>query len=359
MGWTRTNGTEHRATFFSPTHSGAHATLHVRVAPHWVKLLYNYPSDFKEPVIPLTQEQRSLLTRGMVALAAVFVVTLVIGTFNDLPIAQAIYNPGNPVVIFLSSMGLLPMVYPVCLLLGTLVQRSLASNKPPVARFAGAAVCALLALVFGALITRATLSMLDGFGGLVGAEPPETVRMAIGAVVGGGLCAVGYGAGKANDAKDLARRVIMVIVVMLVSFALVEIVKSIMARPRPRTLFAGYEGLEFCPWYSKFSGAQGFMDTFGIGKDGFKSFPSGHSLQAAAFLTAFYGLSLVYPSLRSKLGVALGVEVVYAVVVMACRMILGAHFLSDVSMGAFISVVSFLVLLAWDKRAGAKAPQER
>lgn len=305
-------------------------------------------------MIALTQEQRALLTRGMGALAAVFVVTLVVGTFNDLQIAQAVYNPSNPIVIFFSSLGLLPMAYPVCLLMGTLVQRSIASQKPPVARFAGAAVCALLALVFGALITRATLSMLDGFGGLVGAEPSETVRMAIGAVVGGGLCAVGYNAGKANDAKDLARRVIMVIVVLLVSFVLVEVVKSAMSRPRPRTLFAGYEGLEFCPWYTKFAGAQSFMDAFGIAKDGFKSFPSGHSLQAAAFLSAFWGLSLVYPSLRSKLGLALGIQVVFSIVVMACRMILGAHFLSDVSMGALISVLAFLILIAWDKHAGAK-----
>ena len=92
------------------------------------------------------------------------------------------------------------------------------------------------------------------------------------------------------------------------------------------------------------------MTAFGIEKDAFKSFPSGHSLQAAAFLASFYGLSLIYPNLQKKLGIALAVEIIFALVVMSCRMILGAHFLSDVSMGALVSVVTFFVLLALQNR---------
>ena len=73
-------------------------------------------------------------------------------------------------------------------------------------------------------------------------------------------------------------------------------------------------------------------------------------MQIASFLASFYGLSLVYPSLRQKLGIALVVEIVLALVIMSCRMILGAHFLSDVSMGALVSVVAFLILMALQAR---------
>ena len=185
--------------------------------------------------------------RGMGIFAAVLVVLLVIGTFTDYQVAQAIYTPDNPIVIFISSLGLFPMVYPACILLGVLMQRSLASQKPPALRILGAVVCVALALLFGALITRAVLSVRDGFGGLVGGELSSSVRAGIGVVVGAALCAVGFNAGKANDAKDLARRVLMVVVVLAVSFIAVEIVKNFMSRPRPRLLFAGYEGIEFCP----------------------------------------------------------------------------------------------------------------
>ena len=287
---------------------------------------------------------------GMGAFAAALAVLLVVGTFADYQIAQAVYAPGNPLVIFVSTLGLFPMAYPACVLLGVLAQRSLASQKSQVLRVLGAVVCAALAVLFGALITRAVLSVLEGFGGMVGQELPKTVRMVIGGVIGAALCALGFKAGKENDAADLARRVLLVVVVLAVSFAAVEVVKIFMARPRPRLLFAGYEGIEFSPWYHKFSGAEQLMSKYDIGKDAFKSFPSGHSLQAASVLVAFYGLSIVYPGLRQKLGVALVVEIVFSFVVMACRMILGAHFLSDVSMGALVSVAAFFVLMAMLRR---------
>jgi deoxycytidylate deaminase len=54
--------------------------------------------------------------------------------------------------------------------------------------------------------------------------------------------------------------------------------------------------------------------------------------------------------LRQKLGIALAVEIVFTLTIMACRMILGAHFLSDVSVGALVGVVAFLVLLSLQAR---------
>lgn len=298
----------------------------------------------------MSQEQRAFLMRGMGVFAIVLVALLAVGTFADYQIAQSLYTPGNPFVIFVSTLGLIPTAYPACFLLGVLMQRSLASHRTLLVRIAGVVVCVVLAAFFGALITRALLSVRDGFGGMVGAELPTAVRMGIGAVVGAGLCALGFGAGKTNDAKDLARRVLIVIVVLVVSYVAVEIVKNLMARPRPFVLLAGHEGIDFCPWYQKGSGVEEAMATYGLEKDAFKSFPSGHSVQAAALLASFYGLSLVYPDLQKRLGIALAVEIVFALVIMTCRMVLGAHFLSDVSMGALVSVVAFLVLMVLQGR---------
>lgn len=304
----------------------------------------------------VTQKQRSFLMRGMGTFAVVLVVMLAAGTFVDYQVAEAIYAPDNPLVVFVSTLGLIPMAYPGCLLLGVLMQRCLANQRPPALRIAGAVLCVVLAAFFGALITRSVLSIRDGFGGLTGSELPTLARMGIGAIIGVGLCALGFNAGKANDAKDLARCVLVVIVVLVGSYVLIEIVKNFMARPRPRVVLAGYEGVEFSPWYQKSSGTEGLMATFGLERDAFKSFPSGHSAQAAALLASFYGLSLVYPGLRDKLGIALVIEIIFALTVMACRMILGAHFLSDVSTGAFVSVIAFLIMMALQKRGDESKP---
>ncbi len=302
----------------------------------------------------MSKEQRTLLMRVMGVFAVVLVILLAVGTFYDYQVAQAVYAPDNSLVIFASTLGLIPMVYSASLFMGVLAQRSFASQKPKLLRIAGVVVCVLLALLFGALITKAVLSIRDGFGGMFGSEPPESVSRGIGAVIGAILCAVGFRAGKANDAKDLVRNVLIVVVVLAASFALVEIVKIFMARPRPRLLFAGYEGIEFSPWHQKSSGASEFMAAYGIEKDAFKSFPSGHSLQAASLLASFYGLSLVYPRLREKLGLVLVITIIFALVVMSCRMILGAHFLSDVSVGALVSVIAFLILMALQKPSEAE-----
>ena len=54
--------------------------------------------------------------RGMGIFAAVLVVMLAVGTFSDYQIAQAIYTPDNPLVIFASTLGLFPLAYPACIL---------------------------------------------------------------------------------------------------------------------------------------------------------------------------------------------------------------------------------------------------
>ena len=306
----------------------------------------------------MSQKQHSLLVRGMGVFAAALVLMLVIGTFADQQIARAVYAPGNPFVIFVSSLGLITMAYPACFLLGVLAQRSLASKKSQALRIAGAILCLAIALLAGALITKALLSIRDGFGGLTGSELPSPVRMGIGVVAGAGLCALGAKAGKANDAEGLARRVLMVIVALLASYVAIELVKNFMARPRPFTLFSGYDGIEFSPWYSRSSGTAELMVAYDLEKDAFKSFPSGHSVQAASLLATFYGLSLVFPGLQKKLGIAFAAEIIFALAVMACRMILGAHFLSDVSVGALMGVVAFLILLALDNRQPQMRRQE-
>ena len=305
----------------------------------------------------MDQKQRKYLMYGMGGFAVALVALLIVGTFADYQIAQAVYAPNNPLVIFVSTLGLFTLAYPGCFFLGVLAQRSLVSKKPPVLRVAGVVLCVVLAMLFGALITRSLLSMRDGFGGIVGAELPTIASLGIGAVVGAGLSALGFNAGKGNDAKDLARRMLVLVVVLIASYVAVEIAKNFMARPRPRVVLAGYEGIGFSPWYQKSSGTEELMATFGLERDAFKSFPSGHSAQAAALLASFYGLSLVYPGLQKRLGIVLAVEIIFALTIMSCRMILGAHFLSDVSMGALVSVIAFLIVMALlGRKARQSAP---
>ena len=60
----------------------------------------------------MSERQQLLLKRGMGVFAATLVALLAVGTFADNQIAQTIYAPHNPLVIFISTLGLFPLVYP-------------------------------------------------------------------------------------------------------------------------------------------------------------------------------------------------------------------------------------------------------
>jgi len=99
-----------------------------------------------------------------------------------------------------------------------------------------------------------------------------------------------------------------------VSGILVDLLKVIVGRPRPKLLFA--------------SGSYEFS-WIGLSADHW-SFPSGHAATAAALATALWCL-WPQPVLFYAVGAAL---------IAASRVVMGAHYLSDVVMGAFIGVLA-------------------
>jgi membrane-associated phospholipid phosphatase len=105
-----------------------------------------------------------------------------------------------------------------------------------------------------------------------------------------------------------------------VSGILVDLLKVIVGRPRPKLLFS--------------AGAYEFS-WIGLSADHW-SFPSGHAATAAALATALWCL-WPQPVLFYAIGAAL---------VAASRIVMGAHYLSDVVMGAFIGVLVTRALAA-------------
>jgi lipid A 4'-phosphatase len=105
-----------------------------------------------------------------------------------------------------------------------------------------------------------------------------------------------------------------------VSGIVVDLLKVIVGRPRPKLLFS--------------AGSYEF-DWIGLSADHW-SFPSGHAATAAALATALWCL-WPQPVLFYLIGAAL---------ISASRLVMGAHYLSDVVMGAFIGVLVTRALAA-------------
>ncbi len=119
--------------------------------------------------------------------------------------------------------------------------------------------------------------------------------------------------------RDAARWLMFAILASLLSGAVVNVIKFVVGRQRP--FVRPHEPLQFEVFSTAYK---------------FNSFPSGHSSDAAVWATV---IALTCPRLR-------GVALVLAMVFASTRVVIDAHWLSDVLMGLTVGMVTTLVLHA-------------
>ena len=251
------------------------------------------------------------------------VVAMAVGSFCDLQIDIALNDPENAFAIWFRNTGEIParLVLPLA---GTVLFYT-AEHKW--SKFVSAVVClggsAYLGYYLGKYFfidddNRLIFSILFGVG--IG-----IVFMLIGSQVK--LSKKVFGA-----LKVLA---IVGIVVMCLELGIVELLKYFWGRVRFRDLLAAGSYDEFTNWFVV------------NGATGDKSFPSGHTASAAVS----YLLMLV-PFVKNKYGakkytpVLFFVPFVYTSVVAFTRLVMGAHYLTDVTVGGIITFTLVIVSIA-------------
>lgn len=126
--------------------------------------------------------------------------------------------------------------------------------------------------------------------------------------------------------------------VMFAEIILTEAGKYIWARPRFRTLLKEESFERFTPWYHP----NGF--NFSEGND-VKSFPSGHTSGASvSFLMML--LPFCFEKFKNKNTLCFGIAFVYTAIVAYTRLVMGAHFLSDVTFGAILTFTIIIFTMA-------------
>lgn len=155
-----------------------------------------------------------------------------------------------------------------------------------------------------------------------------------------------------KTAKALLKYSFIIIFAAAFANIIVNVIKNIMCRPRYRTMnFLGdTEHTNFHRWYQKFTmpsedsplyiaSANGHK----VGKDAYRSFPSGHTCAAATTYTllALPHLFKKYNTVKMK-ALLYFVSVAVTATVAISRIVCGAHFFSDVLVGGtamFIGVM--------------------
>ncbi len=271
-----------------------------------------------------------------------FLVTFIIGSFADQAINQALFSRDNGFGLTISAIGTIPGYGCFALLGGMLfisAKRSI-DNK----------VIKILAMIFSfAAYGLGVYFSGREFFGENGFTNPSLYWLGfiIAAVILAGIAYLGYYLGKQSDNKNLW--IIIVILFAAYFFSLipgVTALKNIFHRPRYRLLAtdeAQAAGLYFHSWWLPCKDYKSFMETLNVTKEEFKSFPSGHAGASMVFpLTAAFipFVNRKYEKLQLPL---LYGGFAWVLFVSFTRMLVGAHFLSDVSMGALLTTIFLLI----------------
>ena len=152
---------------------------------------------------------------------------------------------------------------------------------------------------------------------------------------------------------------IIIIITAVVSQVITKIVKIFAGRARYRmmhlvTTLTGEDAFSYyTPWYVFNMGAKVPTEwrELGVPSNGFNSFPSGHT-SAGATTVVLFALPLLFANVNTIKGkvICYGVGAGFPLIVAVSRVVMGAHFMTDVLAGFAITLVTYFIVVAIFKR---------
>lgn len=260
--------------------------------------------------------------KEIISFSVVAVILLVIASFVDLPLSMNVYNEtnlfGRIFAAFGETPGILVGVFSCAALIAT---RNKQVKWKSVLSIIGFGLLMLLFSVMAGIMPMNYISI------------PLAVCVIM-AVAYGGLAVLAAQKLAKKNPKALRRAATVGLILLFLAMVVINIIKIFWGRPRIRIMDDPLT--QFTPWYLP----QGLAAS-----DQYKSFPSGHSANAAVIIWISL-LPAFWEAARGKAKAILLRVIAYGwtVMVMVSRIIMGAHFMSDVVMGASLTILMFFML---------------
>ncbi len=263
-----------------------------------------------------------------------FVGLFILGSFFDLQIAEAIYHPKNFFGLALERYGTIPGYGCLALVGGILSGHAIKGNYKTWVK--------VVLFVFGLIcLGIGGYEQCDGVFHFKWFDTEDLTWVTI--AICGFIIILFYLLGLylskyVTDDRIWIYVLIMTLVVVVAFLVGVFGSKSIFHRPRYRDLVAPgivrfYNWWEVCKEYK----------TLDVDPEFFKSFPSGHTCGTACSIMVLAYLPLFFEKLKSHQTFLFYGALIYTLVVAFSRMTLGAHFLTDISMGGILFMVYFII----------------
>lgn len=278
------------------------------------------------------KEHTTFLSRRI--LYGVILVTLAliaVGSFVDFPLSFALYDASNPFATFFAAYGAIPAPLG-CVAAGTLFVCGHNREK----RIAGT-----LQRIGGLLLLLAGVLLVCFLPALY--LPVSPLLLAgVGLVLSAGTILVTCRLAKGADRAMILRVALAILLAILCELLVVNFIKVCWGRPRMRLVVSHPEAY-FFPWWKWGTVLKDALLATGVAADEFKSFPSGHTANATTML--LLGLiPYLKPQLQKYQKALVAFGFAWAAIVALSRILLGAHYLTDTTVGFLVGFLSVYLI---------------
>lgn len=308
-----------------------------------------------------------MLRKRLLFLPAILIpiIGIIIGSTIDLQINQAIYDRYNWFGIFFSAFG----EFPVYSFLGVMAAGFIHLCKSFKKTWQRILLILLAVGCFGVSIyfQGKHIFAINAYD--------RSDLLLVGFAIAAVMVALAYVAGyflfkyATINPKQILIILLTIAVIYGVSIGINQLLKIFMSRPRSRFLFdTNTVGSNYRNWWESGKSVREswvgelFPNGKEITKEEFKSFPSGHLANTALFLPMFMAVPMINNHVKIKDWVIVAISTAWCMLLAYTRMRVGAHFLSDVSIGAIGTVlvcIAFNHLGAWAfRKYGTDKPKE-
>ena len=275
--------------------------------------------------------KRALPERKILIATGIFLFLLMlIGSVWDFPISQMLYSPENPIGKFLAAFGEYPMGLALAAAGAMLLY---ARNREK--KFIG-----ILQIVLGALLILSAISTLAQVPAIQASISIVITTLLsvvlVGLTVWGTLCLC-----KGADRRTVMRVAIVFVLFVFAEMIIVNVIKIPWGRARMR-LVAVDSRAYFMPWWQPGKELKDALVAAGVKAEEFKSFPSGHTANASSLMLLCL-LPTICSKLESKRTLLFLIGVGWACIVAVSRIVMGAHYLTDTTIGLAVGFVTLIL----------------
>lgn len=279
----------------------------------------------------LTKDKKISLISHTIVLS-IAAALLIVASFYDLAINHALSNSESVYGLLFVSLGEFPayIILPMCGVIWFYADLGIKDRRLLiVARVASAILVWLGFFIWGAMGSRIT-------------ESPKVIELSALYSILFAFFTLLLGKYLKINFTKYVRFAVFALFVMLVSLVVIRLIKIGWGRMRYRDMLKVGDFTGFTPWYIP------------NGYNGNTSFPSGHTASACnifIFVVLFNG---------KRRYIANGVALLFVVLTMFSRIVVNAHFLSDVLIGGLVSYLCyFIIKLLFERKKSIIPPVEK